>query len=88
MIDVSPYIPELHKLMNEGDFEVQPACRVCELYLSLYTEGKKTKSEVLAAAENSKLEVIDMYHTHNLNANTYSYNTAVSTINAIITAFE
>ena len=87
MIDVSPYMPPLNEMILQGDWLAQPPCWSTKFALESYQGGTKTQPEVLAMAEEAKLTLLDSYQTTGESTDTYSYNTTLSTLNAIIAEF-
>lgn len=87
MIDVSPFMPALNQMILQGDWLSQPPCWTTKFALEMYQSEEKTKAEVVAMVEESKLTLLDAYQTTESNTDTFSYNTTLTTLNQILTAF-
>lgn len=87
MIDVTPFMPALNEIILQGDALAQPPCWTAKFAIESYQGGTKTKAESLEMLEISKSDLYDSYYVTGSNTDTYSYNTAMTTINNLIAAF-
>lgn len=87
MIDITPYMPPLNEMILQGDALAKPPCWSSKFALESYQGGTKTQAEALAMIQEAKANLIDSYYVTGESTDTYSYNTAATTLDSMIAAF-